>query len=285
MLFGGETAQSYYEEGLTAAIKGNLPFAENCFKQALQLDAQLYNAQYQLGKCLLRMGQPLIALKHLQLAEAHLPALIFPKIESGYALLLLNKVEEARNSFSEALQIKANDPRAVMGLARCAEKEQQWGTVVGLTQHAIELNYSHFDTHLLLAYASDQCNEPEIAQRNYGQAIELMDQSIDANPEQPTGYYLRGKTYFFQEHFSAALSDFETALEKADKNTHYAAYNDHFTILDILCMQGHCQELSGKNEEASGTGERILELAPDNEIGKRLITAAKQEQSERPVHD
>ena len=49
MLFGGETAQSYYEEGLTAAMKGDLPLALARFRRALELDVQLHNARYQIG--------------------------------------------------------------------------------------------------------------------------------------------------------------------------------------------------------------------------------------------
>ena len=273
MLFGGETAQSYYEEGITAAMKGDLPLAVSRFKRALELDTQLHHAQHQIGKCFLRMGQPKEALEHLQIAAKRLPELALPKIEVGYAFLLLHKVEEARTNFSDALMGKSDDPRAVMGLARCAAEEEQWGTVAGLTQHALDLGYSHFDTHLLKARAEDKCGTPEAAQRHYNQAVKLIDQSIDANPDQPTGYYLRGMAYFYQDNYSAAITDFDEALAKADQNSHYSAYNEHFTVLDILCMKGRCQEHFGHGGKARETGKRILELAPDNELGKRLFAA------------
>ena len=102
-----------------------------------------------------------------------------------------------------------------MGLAQCAAQEEEWGTVTGLTQRALELGYSHFDTHLLRARAEDKWGSPEIAQRHYNEAITLIDQSIEANPVQPTGYFLRGMTYFYQENYNEALTNFNDAFRKS----------------------------------------------------------------------
>lgn len=269
MLFGGETAQSYYEEGLTAAMKGDLPLALARFRRALELDVQLHNARYQIGKCLLRMGQAGEALEHLEKAAKYL-MMTQPLVDAGYALLLLNRVEEARGRFSDALQLKPEEPRAVMGLARCAAVKEQWETAMNLSQHVLQSGYAHFDSHFLLARSADNCKQPEIAAANYEKALELMERTIEANPEQPSGYFLRGKVYFFQGNNKAALENFDAALEKADANTHYAAYHEHFTILDILCMKGVCLERQGLFDKAQEIGKRILDLVPDDEMGKRL---------------
>ena len=270
MLFGGETAHSYYEEGLTAAMKGDIPLAASRFKRALELDSGLHPARHQLGKCYLRMGRTHEAVEQLKAAVIQLPHLAPPRVDAGYALLLLGNVEAARQSFSEALQVKSDEPRAVMGLARCAAATRQWSTVLGLVQHALEQGYAHFDARFLMARAADACNMPEIAAENYEAAAKLMEQSVEANPDQPTGYYLRGCVLFSQENYTAALSDFEAALSKAQKDAHYAAYQEHFAFLDILEMQGKCLQALGREKEARQVGNNILALAPDSPVGKQL---------------
>ncbi len=270
MLFGGETAHSYYEEGLTAAMKGDVQLAVSRFKRALELDTQLHSARHQLGKCYLRLCRPQEALTELRAATKLMPTVAPLLVDTGYALLLLDKVEEARNAFSNALQVKSDDPRAIMGLARCAAAKEQWGTVVGLAQHALEQGYAHFDARLLLARAADKCDMPEVAMANYSKAVELMDQSIDANPEQPAGHYLRGCVYFYQENYSAALADFEAALEKAERDAHYAAYQEHFSFPDILNMKGMCLRALGHDEQAREIGRELLALAPDHPAGQQL---------------
>jgi len=273
MLFGGETADSYYEEGLTAAMKGDLGLAASRFTRALELNAQMHNARFQLGKCLLRMGKPTDALEHFREAAKHLlqPQ---PLVDAGYALLLLGRVEEARQQFSDALQIKSEEPRAIIGLARCAAAKEQWGTAVNLTQHAIDQGYDHYDAYFLNARSADKCDMPGVAAAGYSKAIERMDQTIDANAGQATGYYLRGLAYYYQENYSAALDDFQSALARADNDVHYSAYNEHFTVLDMLCMAGLCLKKLGRYDSAKEMGAKILALAPDNETGKRLVKTA-----------
>ena len=45
-------------------------------------------------------------------------------------------------------------------------------------------------------------------------------------------------------------------LGKADPNAHYSAFNEHFTVLDILCMKGNCLEHYGHSGQAQETGEK-----------------------------
>ena len=57
MLFGGENAESYYDEGLTAAMKGDFEKAVAHFQKATTLDGAFAAAWYQLGRCWLRLGR------------------------------------------------------------------------------------------------------------------------------------------------------------------------------------------------------------------------------------
>ncbi len=270
MLFGGETAESYYEEGVTAVMKGDLEQAARHLTRALELDASMHGAHHQLGKCRMRQGRMREAVQHLETAVRNLPELAPPHVDLGFALLALENIDCAREQFSAALQLKSDDARAVLGLGYCAFERQQWDTAVGLARRALERGRIHFDAHFLLAQAADRAGMLEEAMPHFKKSLELMEQSIETNPEQPTGYYLRGSVYFLLQHFVNARQDFEAARERADHERHYAAYHHHFNYCDILAMLGRCLLKLGKSDDAARIGQEILALAPEHPAGREL---------------
>lgn len=270
MLFGGETADSYYEEGVTAAMKGDLDQAIRHLTRALELNTEMHNARHQLGKCYMRQGKPDQARRCLEVAAQKLPGLSQPRVDLGFVLLTLGKIEAARAQFSEALNIKTDDARAVLGLGCCAFECKQWETATRLAQRALELGRVHFDAHFLLARAADNAGMLELSTPHFRRAIELMDQSIETNPDQTAGYYLRGSVYFETQQYPAAKEDFETALKLADKERHYSAYHQHFTYVDILTMLGRCLLELGQPQAAAEIGKEIAARAPTNKTGQQL---------------
>lgn len=237
MLFGGETAQSYYEEGLTSAMKGDLDQAVVYFRRALQLDGRLYQAYHQIGRCLLRQGKAEEALPCFERALRFLGDLSAPRLDLGFALLQLGRIEAARELFAGLLQEKPEESRAVFGLAYCAFAKGQWETTVNLVQRTIETGRVQFDTHFLLARAADRANMLDISTVHYQKAEKLMDQSIEASPEQVAGYYLRGQVHYGLGQYSAALEDVEMALKYVQPGRRYVAYNELFSQEEIVALK------------------------------------------------
>ena len=66
MAFGGETAESFYDEGLTASMKGDIERAQQLFEKTIRLDRHFTAAYHQLAKCHLRKGE---AERALQIAR------------------------------------------------------------------------------------------------------------------------------------------------------------------------------------------------------------------------
>ena len=57
MPFGGESAESYYDEGITASMRGDLQRAAECFETAVRKDSTMASAYQQLGRVYSRLGR------------------------------------------------------------------------------------------------------------------------------------------------------------------------------------------------------------------------------------
>ncbi|HOH31035.1 MAG TPA: tetratricopeptide repeat protein [Candidatus Hydrogenedentes bacterium] len=237
MLFGGETAQSYFEEGLTAAMKGDLEKAIGYFRRAYELDCSLHNAQHQIGRCLLRQGNAEAALPLLRSAAQKMPVSTSPLLDTGFALLQLRHIDEARKTFASLLQTRPDEPRAVMGLAYCAFARGQWETATNLVQRSIEMGRVQFDTHFLLARAADKSDLIDVSTSHYKKAEELINKTIEATPDQAAGYYLRGHVYWGLGQLGAALDDMENAEKHMQPGRRYYAYNESFSSEDICAAK------------------------------------------------
>lgn len=270
MLFGGETAESYYEEGLTASIKGEHEKAIEYFKEALKFDASLASAHHQIARNLIRLGRFQETLESLQTALSMLGHKASILVDLAQTYLLQNKINEARGVYSEILQQDGNDTRGVLGLAFCAFADEQWVTTMNLVQHAMTLGRLHFDAHFLIARAADKSGAEETAVFHYRQALELMNHTLDITEEQVSGYFLRSLVHASMGTRNEALSDIEQAAQYATEGKFYFAYSHCFTLVDILVQKGLLLKELNRFQEAKETGEEILSLDPANETGIML---------------
>jgi len=270
MAFGGETAESYYDEGLTASMKGAIPQAIAHFERAIQLDNSFASAYHQLGKCYLRLGNPKKAMAFLEQVVAAKPKQVPARVDLAYALLDLKRTEEARNAFASVTAEKPDNGRAQLGLAYCAFHEGQWDSAATLAQTAVNVGGANFAALFLLGRATRLAGWPDMAVEHFKRADVLLEKSIETSPDQPEGYYLRGELHFVQEEFVKALDNYRAAEDRAEPEQHYAAYGEHFGRIDILAKRGLCLQRLGRVEAAQKAGAQILQIDPENKIGQAL---------------
>jgi len=273
MAFGGEDAESYYDEGLTASMRGDLRGALTHFERAIQLDNSMATAYHQLGKCYHRLGKPKKAVTFLEQVVSKKPELLPAKIDLAYALLSLNRTDAARTHFLEVTQQRRENNRAVLGLALCSFQEGQWESAVLLAQEAIALGGANFAGYYLLGRAARLADRPEIAIEAHKRADALIEKSIETAPDQPEGYYLRGELHFAQEDYAKALDAYRAAEDRAQPDKHYAAYGEHFSKLDIIARRGLCLRQLGRPDGAHEAGLQILALDATHPMGKLLTDA------------
>lgn len=270
MAFGGDSAESYYDEGLTASMKGAVPQAIQHFERAIQLDPSFFPAYHQLAKCHLRLGDTKRAVGMLRQVALARPAMLAVRVDLGLALVELRKTEEARQVLAEVLRTKPDHARAQLGLAQCAYLEGKWAEAMMLAEAVANQGTPSFAALLLLGRSAARAGRVDVSAAALDRADRLIRQFIENSPDQPEGHYLRGEVQFGQEVFTKALEFYQAAMERAKPDTHYAAYGEHFSTLDILARQGLCHQKLGAAEQARAIGARIVAAAPDHPIGRQL---------------
>jgi tetratricopeptide (TPR) repeat protein len=268
--FGGETAESYYDEGLTALKKGNLDWAVNCFERALRLDPTFWAAHHQLGRCYLRIGETRRGIELLHRVLTSKPDHVPARLDLGHALLAAGRTQEAREQFRQILAGEPDHARAHLGLAHVCFHEADWSGAVTEAQAALLHGGPNFSALFVLGRAAKLAGDLALAQRSFDKADMVVGKFIELNPEQPEGHYMRGEVACARAQFSTALENYHAAELRADPQKWYTAFGESFTGLDILIKKGLCFQRLGKLDRARALGEEIVRLDPGNKLGQAL---------------
>lgn len=270
MAFGGENAESYFDEGLTAAIKGDLNLAVKHFDRAIRLDNTLHAAYHQLGKCYSRMGKHKLAVELLAQVIAKHKDQISARLDMGQAVLGLGNTAEARKQFEHVLSSNPVHGKALLGIAQVDFEEGNWAAAMSQAQAALVNSGSNFAVHYMLGRSAKLAGEPEVAKSALEKADALIEKSLEANPEKVEGHFLRGEVHFTLDQLSAAQEHYRAAEDRAKPDINYAAYGEHFTLADILAKEGLCYQRRGQDDRAAEMGKRAFKLDPNHAIAKTL---------------
>jgi tetratricopeptide (TPR) repeat protein len=273
MAFGGESAESYYDEGLTASMKGDLAQAIQFFEKAVRLDRSFLAARHQLGKAYARVGRSDQAVAYLREVVERKPANVAARIDLGTAYLAAGRIQEARTQFNEVIDLDEADPRGYIGLAETFFDEGNWNAAVMQAQQAIERGGETFQALFLLGRAARLAGDPALAtvsKESLDAAEKLLEQSIEISPDNPEAYYFRGEVCFARSQYSVALDNYRAAESRADPGRAYAAFGDSFSYADILSKQALCHQRLGQDDRARELAERILAINPAHRLARAI---------------
>ncbi len=269
-VFGGENAESYYDEGLTASVKGDLDKAVQCFEKALELDPQMSAAAHQLAKCAMRVGDWARAVHLLTQVIRSRPKLIPPRLDLGTALLEMNQPDRARGVFKEVLEAEPTNARALLGFAQIEFAQGNWQGATAFAERSLAVSGPSFPGLFLLGRAARLCGNLAASNDALNQADALIQKSIEASPDQPEPYFLRGEVFFAKEDFPNAIDCYRAAETRAEYGKVYGAYGETFTVRDVLAKLGMCYHRLGRNDRARELGARVLAIDPRDRVGQFL---------------
>jgi len=271
MAFGGDNPDSYYDEGLTASMKGDIAGAISHFERVLQMRPDYTAAQHQLGKCYQRLGQIDRAISYLQKAVDAKPSNFNMRVDLAYAFLDRGEVNRAQQGFEQVLLSKPDNLRAQLGLAHCAFHEGRWQAATTLAQAALNMSGAdNFGVLYLLGRSAYQAGDYPLSKEMLERADKLIEKLIETNPEQAEGYYMRGELYFVQGQLDKALDNYRAAEDRVESAKIYTAYGEHFSLVDILAKRGLCYQRMGNVDRALECGQRIAQIDPTHKIGVML---------------
>lgn len=273
MAFGGENAESYYDDGLTAAKKGELRKAIECFERAIKLDSSYAVAYHQLGKCYMRMGQAQRAVDILMQVVRKRPNLGPARLDLGIALLAAGNTRGARREFEQLYGLDPSNTRALLGLAQCSFNDGDWATALIQARNALSGGGSNFSALYLAGRAAKLAGDEVTAQECLTSAERVLQKSIEIQPDQPESHFLRGEVCFVRNELASALEHYRAADDRTDGKTPdkvYTAFGENFTQLDIWAKLGLCYQRLGKFDRAHEMGKRILTRDSNHKLGQAL---------------
>lgn len=263
-LFGGDNADSYFDEGVTASMRGDLSRAIEYFEKCIRKDNSYSSAYHQLGKVYHRLGNFQKAATFLSQVVSAKPALIPPRVDLGYTQLSLGNTEKARDLFSKVCAEKPGNARAMLGMAHCAYQAGDKLAAIGIAQDTLNVGGANFGTFYLLARAGSEAGRDDVLIEAVNRGDALLAKSIEGAPDQPESYYLRGLLQELCGDLAKAEEYFAQAVERAQPEKNYAAYEEHFGLVDML---GHLALIQFKRQadgNAHATLERLRAIDPNS---------------------
>lgn len=273
MVFGGETADSYYDEGVTASMKGDVGAAVRHFEKALQLDPYHVASCHQLGRCRVRQGKLREAVECFYRAIKARPNPLPPRLDLAFALLEGGNEPRASEAFNEVLRLKPDNARAILGLGCCAFARGEWDLAFTLATQAVNDGGANFASLYLQARAAQLVGFHDVALTAFDQADLLLERSIEGNPDQPEAYFLRGELCFARKNFVAALGAYQTTQARMDPEAHYYSFGEHFELADVLEKRGMCLLRLDRYADARELANDIRALRPESRIAALLAGA------------
>ena len=276
--FGGNDAESFYDDGLTASMKGDLNRAIECFEKAIHLDQTLAAAYHQIAKCYLRLGRGEQAVNVLHQVVTKRPDHSAARLDLGQALVKTGNTDAARQQFQQLVVLDPSNARARLGIAQAYFEDGNGPQAMQEAQLALNTGGNNFAALFLLGRAAKMAGDIALGNSTLERADKIIERTVESNPDGPEGLYLRGEVAFAREQFSTALEHYRDARDNTDSEDPdrvFSAFGENFIRADVYAKIGLCFQRLGKMDRAKEIGEEILRNYPDHPIAKTLVGAAE----------
>jgi len=211
-----EEAAKLFEEGQSAHQKGELEKAVGLYREALELDPSLWQAEFQRGAAYFSLNRlaeakasMLGALKQLSefadAPEARGPSSRAQTLLGEIALAESNPVE-AEKSFRRALELNPQAPRARAGLAEIMLGGGKYAEAIAEAKAAIEAGDERASIYAMLGEALTLSGK-------YDEALTSLNEALKREPKSAIALRRRAEVYIARNDLKAAIEDLRASAE------------------------------------------------------------------------
>jgi tetratricopeptide (TPR) repeat protein len=223
---------------------GNLPQAEQLYRQVLQIDPLQADALHLLGVIALQVGRHELAIEQIRAALRASPNLAEAHGNLGVALAAIGRQQEAVACFRQAVALKPDYADAHNNLGNALRELGKPAEAVASLQQALRLRPGYVEALTNLGIALQKLGRLD-------EAVAHLQHALRLKPDFAKAYNNLGNVLRDQWKFEEASSQYQQALRlKPD-------YAEAFSNL------GNALQDQGKIEEAIGCHQRALSLQPD----------------------
>lgn len=235
----GSAADAWYYIGEANRLSGNNAEAKKAFDEAIKIDP-VFGVAY-LGRAIVSLSlDPKAKIKpDLDDAVKYDPSYSPAYVERALYFLGINEMDSAREDIEKAIELDESSSMAHTVLADIEIKERDYPQALSAAQEAIHLDVTNLAGYLVLGKAclANGLNKEGVqaleiyntyrsndsvaltslasgynAVGDYSEAIDILDELLAKNKNQPEAYYQRGIAYLGLEDFKKAVINLQSAL-------------------------------------------------------------------------
>jgi len=257
-------AEYFYEQGLTAAVRGKVDESVENFEKAIQLDSSMVPAYHQLGKVCMKHGRVREAVTHLREALNRRPQQAAIHVDLGFAYLGCRDLDRAQDAFLSGLALEQNDVRALNGLSTTFFFLEHWERLRAHADAVLKLNPDSFAALFFRGCAAFQLGDFASGEKMFDRAGAVLDKLLAMQPQSVEAVYLQGEIKWYRGAYGSARERYMEAQKLIDPVQTYWAYGIPFTGLDVLVKIGMCYKHLSNAVRAAEIAEQIRAVQPDH---------------------
>ncbi len=264
-------------EKTTSAVdsRSAVESAETSLSEAIKLEPRFDQAKLLLAELKIRKGSPTAAMDLLEPLVKERPQVARAQWLLAAAYLNQGKTDQALGVYEQMAQLFPRDPQSSYLAGRILLAQGERAGARKAFEKAAEISAAFLP-------ATETLVDMDIADQQYGAAIERVQKQIDKDPKAAQAWALRGKIYFAQRNFKEAEADLSKAIE-LDPNLQsaylllsqlYVASNKEQQAIEELNAAVEKNKTVPALMQLGVIHERLKHFAEARETYEKLLTAA-----------